>query len=171
MGLAGGEYGVILRRRRLVRMNVTGDVARRSRMIRLPRMSGALRRRRVRFDRTVFFLSDEGFKALDDGRRALRHIGSERVDRTFRALVPRADYERIFSAVDQSLKLVWMVPGAPAYVPIYNYALDKRSEADLPLTGCFRFTTRPGWKRWRRPYPRSATTISLDDPVGGQIRR
>ena len=27
MGLAGSEYGVILQRRRLVRMNVTGDVA------------------------------------------------------------------------------------------------------------------------------------------------
>lgn len=167
MGLAGGEYGVILQRRRLVRMNVTGDVAAPFSYDPIAANVGCASKGSVcSFDRTVFFLSDEGFKALDDGQ-ALRHIGSERVDRTFQARVPRADYERIFSAVDPERKLVyWMVPGAPAYVLIYNYALDKWSEAEFTADGLFPgFTSSTGLETLAATYPDlDAMTISLDDP-------
>ena len=135
-------------------------------MIRLPLNVGcASKTAYCSFDRTVFS-SPTGVQALDDGQ-ALRHIGSERVDRTFQARVPRADYERIFSAVDPERKLVyWMVPGAPAYVLIYNYALDKWSEAEFTADGLFPgFTSSTGLETLAATYPDlDAMTISLDDP-------
>lgn len=167
MGLAGGEYGVILQRRRLVRMGVTGNTTEPFTYDPIAVNVGCASKGSVcSYDRTVFFLSDEGFKALDDGQ-ALRHIGSERVDRTFQARVPATDYERIFSAVDPQRKLVyWMVPGAPAYVLIYNYALDKWGEAEFTADGLFPgFTSSTDLETLAVTYTNLDTmTISLDDP-------
>ena len=167
MGLAGGEYGVILQRQRIVRMTRTGDAAAPFTYDEITSNAGCASKGSVcQSGRTVFFLSDRGFMALDDGQ-ALRPIGSERVDRTFQAKVPAADYERIYSAVDPKAKLVyWMVPGSPAYVLIYNFALDKWSEASFVADGLFSgFTSSTSLEALAVTYPNIDTMpYSLDDP-------
>ena len=167
MGLAGGEYGVILQRQRLVRMTRTGDSKSPFSYDEITSNAGCASKGSVcQSGRTVFFLSDRGFMALDDGQ-ALRPIGSEKVDRTFQAKVSTADYERIFSAVDPKLKLVyWMVPGSPSYVLIYNFALDRWSEGSFIADGLFPgFTSSIDLETLAVTYPDlDAMTISLDDP-------
>ena len=167
MGLAGGEYGVILQRDRLVRMSVTGDATIPFNYDPITENVGCASKGSVcQAGRSVYFLSDRGFMALDDGQ-AIRPIGSERVDRTFQERIARADYERIFSAVDPERKLVyWMVPGAPAWVLIYNFALDKWSEAEFTADGLFPgFTSSIGIDALAVTYTDlDAMTISLDDP-------
>ncbi len=167
MGLASGEYGVILQRQRLVRMNVTGDATAPFSYDPITDNVGCASKGSVcQAGRSVFFLSDRGFMALDDGQ-AVRPIGSERVDRTFQARIPATDYERIFSAVDPQKKLVyWMVPGAPSYVLIYNFALDKWSEAEFSSDGLFPgFSSSIGIDTLAVTYTDiDAMTISLDDP-------
>jgi len=167
MGLAGGEYGVILQRQRLVRMSVTGDATAPFTYDPITDNVGCASKGSVcQAGRTVYFLSDRGFMALDDGQ-ALRPIGSVRVDRTFQSRIPATDYERIFSAVDPQRKLVyWMAPGAPSYVLIYNFALDKWSEAEFTADGLFPgFTSSTGIDDLAVTYTDiDAMTISLDDP-------
>lgn len=167
MGLAGGEYGVILQRQRLVRMSVTGDKTAPFSYDEITTNAGCASKGSVcQAGRTVFFLSDRGFMALDDGQ-ALRPIGSEKVDRTFQAKIAATDYERIFSAVDPEQKLVyWMVPGSPSYVLIYNFALDRWSEGSFIADGLFPgFTSSVSLETLAVTYPNlDAMTISLDDP-------
>jgi hypothetical protein len=168
MGLAGGEYGVILQRRRLVRMNKTGDPD-------LPfeydpiteNVGCASRGSVVQWGRSVFFLSDQGFMALEDGQQ-LVPIGTEKVDRTFQALIPPADYERIFSAIDPVRKLVmWCVPGSPGAIFFYNYELQKWGIANLNIQGVFAaFTSSETLEGVGALFPDlDAMPISLDDPI------
>lgn len=167
MGLAGGEYGVVLQRRRIVRMGKTGDAT-------LPfdydpiteNVGCASKGSVVQWGRSVFFLSDQGFMAFEDGQ-ALVPIGSERVDRTFQALVPPDDYERIFSAIDPVRKLVvWCVPGSPGFLFIYNYELQKWGVAELNVEGVFgAFTSSETLEGVSSANPDlDAMTVSLDDP-------
>ena len=167
MGLAGGEYGIILQRQRVVRMTRTGDTTAPFQYDEISANVGCASKGSVAsYGRTVFFLSDRGFVALDDGQ-IVRPIGSEKVDRTFQSRVPRGDYERIFSAIDPERKLVyWMVPGSPAYVLIYSFALDRWGEASFAADGLFSgFTSSIDLETLAVTYPDlDAMTISLDDP-------
>lgn len=167
MGLAGGEYGVVLQRRRIVRMSKTGEAS-------LPfeydpiteNVGCASKGSVVQWGRSVFFLSDQGFMAFEDGQ-VLVPIGTEKVDRTFQALVPPDDYERIFSAVDPVRKLViWCVPGSPGYLFIYNYELQKWGVAKLNVEGVFSaFTSSDTLEGVSASNPDlDAMTLSLDDP-------
>lgn len=167
MGLAGGEYGVVLQRRRIVRMSKTGDPA-------LPfeydpiteNVGCASKGSVVQWGRSVFFLSDQGFMAFEDGQ-VLVPIGTEKVDRTFQELVPSDDYERIFSAIDPVRKLViWCVPGSPGYLFIFNYELQKWGIAELPVEAVFSgFTSSETLESVSTANPDlDAMTVSLDDP-------
>ena len=168
MGLGGGEYGVILQRRRIVRQSKTGDAT-------LPfeydpiteNVGCASKGSVVQWGRSVFFLSDQGFMAFEDGQ-ALVPIGTEKVDRTFQELVPADDYERIFSAIDPVKKLViWCVPGSPGFLFIYNYELQKWGRARLDIEGVFSaFTSSETLEGVSAIYPDlDAMPVSLDDPV------
>lgn len=167
MGLGGGEYGVILQRQRIVRQSRTGDSA-------LPfeydpiaeNVGCASRGSVVQWNRSVFFLSDQGFMGFEDGQ-TLVPIGAEAVDRTFQALVPPDDYERIHSAVDPVRKLViWCVPGAPGHLFIYNYELKKWGRAEITCDGIFSaFTSSETLEGVSASNPDiDAMTLSLDDP-------
>ncbi len=175
MGLAGGEYGVILQRQRLVRMTRTGDADAPFQFDEItPNVGCASKASVVAVGRTVFFLSDRGFMALEDGQ-AIKPIGSEKVDRTFQSLVPRDDYELLFSAVDPENKLViWCVPGVPGRLWIYNFELDRWSMAILSIDGVFSgFTSSVTLEELAVTYTDlDAMTISLDDPrfSGGNPR-
>lgn len=142
MGLAGGEYGVILQRQRLVRMSRTGDDTAPFQYDEItPNIGCASKASVVQKGRSVYFLSDSGFMALNDGQ-ALTPIGSEKVDREFQKALDRNSYEQIFSALDPVNKLVmWAIPGTPGRIFIYHYELDRWTDAELPLEGIFSGTT------------------------------
>jgi hypothetical protein len=167
MGLAGGEYGVILQRQRLVRMDRTGDATAPFAYNEIsPNFGCACKASIAAVGHDVFFLSDRGFMALANGQQ-LRPIGSEKVDRTFRALVPRDDYERMFSAVDPENKLVmWCIPGSPGSLWIYNFELDKWTTGSLSIEGLFAaFTSSLTLEQVSAVYGNIDTMpYSMDDP-------
>ena len=166
MGLAGGEYGVILQRQRIVRMTRTGDANAPFQYDEIaPNVGCAAKGSVCASQRTVFFLSDRGFMALDDGQ-ALKPIGSEKVDRWFQDRVSRDDYSSIQSAIDPVAKTVtWLVPGSPCLMVIYNWELDRFSTAELALEGIFAaFTSSLTLEAVSALYPDiDAMPYSLDD--------
>ena len=167
MGLAGGEYGVVLQRRRIVRMSKTGDATLPFEYDPITENVGCASKGSVaQWGRSVFFLSDQGFMAFEDGQ-VLVPIGTEKVDRTFQALVPPDDYEGIFSAIDPVRKLViWCVPGTPGSLWIYNYELQKWGRAQISCEGVFSaFTSSETLEGVSAANPDlDAMTVSLDDP-------
>lgn len=174
--IAGGEYGIILQRERIVRMTRTGDSLAPFQFDEISANFGCAAGNTVaQAGRTIFFRSDRGFMALDDGQ-VLKPIGSEKVDRTFDALVQRDALESIHTAVDPQNKLVmWLVPGTPGTLWIYNFELDRWSTAELNAKGLFPgFTTSVGLD----DLPGlgftnlDTMTVSLDDPrfSGGNPR-
>lgn len=167
MGLAGGEYGVILQRQRIMRMTRTGDAAAPFQYDEItPNVGCASKASVVQVGRTVFFLSDRGFMALDDGQ-SLVPIGSEKVDRTFQALTARDDYERMFAAVDPRNKLVfWCIPGSPGALWVYNFELKRWSFGQFAIQGVFSgYTSSMGLEAVSALYPDVDTMpYSLDDP-------
>lgn len=173
MGLAGGEFGVILQRQRLVRMNRTGDAtAPFSYDVISPNVGCASKGSVAQAGRQVFFLSERGFMMLTDGQQ-LTPIGSEKVDRYFQSLVAPEEYDKVFSAVDPRKKLVlWCVPGN--FTLIYHYELDRWSLLDTPLDGIFAgFTTSLTLEAVSALYPNIDTMpYSLDDSrfAGGAPR-
>lgn len=175
MGLAGGEYGIVLQRERLVRITRTGSADTPFQFDEISSNFGCASGATIaQAGRTIFFRSDRGFMALEDGQ-VLKPIGSEKVDRAFEAAVPRDDLDRVFAAVDPQNKLVmWGVPGSPGTLWIYNFELDRWSTARFAFEGIMPgFTNSIGLEDLAVLYPDlDAMTISLDDPrwSGGNPR-
>lgn len=175
MGLASGEFGVILQRGRLVRMSRTGDATVPFQYDVINENIGCASKGSVQqFGNMVFFLSDSGFKMLVSGQE-LKAIGSEKVDRTFASAVPRDDWAKMFSAVDpQSKTVIWCVPGVPGKLWIYNWELDRWSTGSLNIEAVMAgFTSSIDLEALAVTYPNlDAMTISLDDPrwSGGNPR-
>lgn len=138
MGLAGGEYGVILQRQRLVRMSRTGDAEAPFQFDEItPNIGCSSKGSIAQAGRSVFFLSDRGFMACEDGQLPVP-IGNEQVDRDFQSQVPRDEWERLYSAVDPRNTLVWwMLPGNPGKCWIYNWTLQQWSFATFLCDGMF----------------------------------
>lgn len=167
MGVAGGEYGVILQRERLVRADLTGDSDAPFSFAPITDNYGcASTASIVQAGRSVFFLSDRGFVALEDGQ-VVKPIGNEKFDRWFRDIVPRSDWERIYAAVDPRRTLVmWAVPGQPGFVIVYNWALDRATTISLPLDAVFSgYESAIGLEDLDTLYPAGLDSIpySLDD--------
>jgi hypothetical protein len=175
MGIAGGEYGVILQRNRIVRMSRTGDNLAPFQFDEITAEFGCASKASIaQVGRTVFFRSDRGFMALDDGQ-ALRAIGSEKVDRTFDQEVSRDGYESLFAAVDPQNKLVmWMVPGRPATIWVYNFEIDRWTTIRRSLSGMMSgYTANVTLEALAAIYTDiDAMPYSLDDPrfSGGNPR-
>lgn len=168
MGLAGGEYGIILQRSRIVRMTRTGDALEPFQFDEISANFGcASKASIVQAGRTVFYLSDRGFMALDDGQ-APRPIGNEKFDLTFRKLVSPDDYERLWAAVDPENSLVmWVVPGLVGTVWVYNFALEQAATLRMPAQGVFAgFESSVTLEGLDTLYPEGIDSIpySLDDP-------
>lgn len=166
MGLAGGEYGVILQRERLVRMTRSGDSTAPFSYDEISASVGCASRGSVcQLGRTVFFLSDKGFMALEDGQ-TVTPIGVEKVDREFIRQVARDDYDTIYSAVDPQNKVViWCVPGRPGALWVYNYVLKRWSVINFRIEGIFPgYTNSTSLEALAVSSPNiDALTISLDD--------
>lgn len=143
MGIAGGEYGIVFQRERIVRMTRTGDASAPFQFDEISVNYGCADGATIaQSGRTVFFYSDRGFMALDDGQ-VLKPIGSEKVDRSFLRELSRDKLNTLYTAVDPSNKLVfWAIPGTPGKIWIYNFELDRWATAQLNFTGAFPgFTT------------------------------
>jgi len=136
-GLAGGEYGVILQRHSVKRMSYTGDPALPFQFDEIGSNIGCIAKGSVaQHGRLIFFLSERGF-AFTEGTD-VTFIGNEKVDRTFFAMHPRADLDRLCAAVDPRNSLViWAMPGNPGRLWIYNWVLDRFSTATLDIGGLF----------------------------------
>lgn len=138
MGVAGGEFGVILQRQRLVRMSRTGDKDAPFQFDEItPNVGCASKGSVCQHGRSVFFLSDRGFMACEDGQLPVP-IGNEKVDRDFQSQIPRDEWHRIYAAVDPRRTLVsWVVPGNPGKEWIYNWTLQEWSTATYNVDGVF----------------------------------
>lgn len=168
MGGAGGEYGVILQRHRIVRMSRTGDSLAPFQFDEIAANYGCASKASIATaGRTVFYLSDRGFAAVDDGQ-APRLIGNEKFDRTFRASLAPDDYERMWSAIDPENSLVmWGIPGSPGTVWAYNWALDRAGMVKLAFEGIFAgFQSSVTLEGLDALYPSGIDSIpySLDSP-------
>lgn len=138
MGVVGGEYGIILQRQRIVRMSRTGDADAPFTFDEITNNFGcASKASIVAVGRTVFFLSDRGFIALDDGQ-VPRPIGNEKFDRSFRAELGEDAFENVWAAVDpQNTRVMWGIPGNTGTVWAYDWALDKVTTIKMPFQGFF----------------------------------
>ncbi|MBO9624167.1 MAG: hypothetical protein J7500_15775 [Sphingomonas sp.] len=174
-GIAGGEYGVILQRFRLVRMERTGDDKAPFSFAEItPNFGCASAGSIAQAGRTVFFLSDRGFMALEDGQ-SLKPIGNEKFDQTFRDSVSPDDYEKLWAAVDPKRSLVmWGMPGTPGRIWVYNWVLDRASTIEMPFSGFFAgYESSMTLEEVAAVYPNLDTMpYSLDDPrfQGGDPR-
>lgn len=138
MGLAGGEFGVILQRGRLVRMSRTGNADAPFQFDEItPNVGCASKGSVCQHGRSVFFLSDRGFMACEDGQLPVP-IGNEKIDRDFQNQVPRDDWYRLYGTVDPRRTLVsWILPGNPGKEWIYNWTLQEWSMATYQVDGAF----------------------------------
>lgn len=174
-GIAGGEYGVILQRFRLVRMERSGDAKAPFSFPEITSNVGCASSGSIaQAGRTIFFLSDRGFMALEDGQ-SLRPIGNEKFDQTFRDSVSQDDYEKMYSAVDPKRSLVmWGMPGSPGRIWVYNWVLDRASTIEMPFAGLFAgYESSLSLEDVSGLYPDLDTMpYSLDDPrfQGGDPR-
>ena len=165
MGIAGGEYGIIVQRNRVVRMSYTGDPDVPFQFDEISANIGAISRGSiVQAGRLVFFLSDRGFMMCDGNE--VKPIGLERVDRTFFANYARPSLVQMYAAVDPRQNTVgWMMPGRPGLMLLYDWALDKwapiRTNAVAMLSG---FSANTTLEALDAIYPNLDTMpYSLDD--------
>lgn len=166
-GIVGGEYGLIFQRERITRMDITGNADTPFQFSEVSTNFGCSNGATIaQSGRTVFFHSDRGFMAIEDGQ-ALRPIGSETIDRTFEELVGRDNFGNIYSAVDPQNKLVmWGVPGTPGKLYIYNFEQNRWSTATLAFKALVAgFTSSTTLEALAVDYTDlDALTIPLDDP-------
>lgn len=167
MGIAGGEYGIILQRFRIMRMDRTGDSTNPFSFAEVtPNWGCASKASIVQAGRTVFFLSDRGFVALEDGQQA-KPLGNERVDASFAAAISKDDYESLQTAVDPKRTLVaWGVPGTPGTIWMYNWATDRWATIQVAFSGLFSgYSSSLTLEQVSALYPDiDAMPYSLDDP-------
>jgi hypothetical protein len=167
MGLAGGEFGVILQRQRLVRMSLTGDSTAPFQFDEItPNFGCASKGSIAKAGRTVFCLSDRGFIGIDNGQ-SVRPIGNEKFDASFREALGEDDFERVWAVVDPQRTIVaWGIPGVPGRIWIYNWVLDRASVLKLPFDGIFAgFENSQTLEEVSSAYPNIDTMpFSLDDP-------
>lgn len=173
MGLAGGEYGLILQRNRIVRMTYTAD-ENTFQFDTIASNVGCISKGSVvQAGQLVFFLSERGFMVCD-GATQPRPIGNEIVDRTFFAAYSRSDLVNLYAAVDpRNFLVIWSMPGNPGRLWIYNWVQDKWTDGAVSLTGIFSgFTANISIEGVDTLYPGGIDTvpISLDSPIfaGGE---
>jgi hypothetical protein len=167
-GLAGGEYGLIFQRFRIVRMTYVGiptiwqfdEIS--------TNVGSAAPNSIAQAGKLVFFLSHRGF-TMTDGND-VTPIGAERIDRTFLGTYTKQDIDDfMFAAIDPLNHIVkWIMPGKAW---IYNWQLDQWSTETWDIRAAFTgFTAGKTLEELDAIYPSmDDMTPSLDDPrfLGG----
>lgn len=167
MGLAGGEYGIVLQRNAIKRMTYVGAPI----VFQFDAIStniGCMAKGSVaQAGRLVFFLSERGFHICDGND--VTPIGAEKIDRTFFATYSRQDIEAgLYAAVDPRRNVVmWAMPGKPGRIWCYSWTLDRWSTIDIDLSLVFSgFTANVGLDAIDGLYGNlDAVPGSLDDPA------
>ncbi|MCW2405036.1 hypothetical protein M2336_001665 [Sphingobium sp. B1D7B] len=167
MGLAGGETGLILQKRSIKRATYTGDGVTWWQFDEISRDIGCMAKGSVaQAGQTVFFLSEQGFKATD--RNTVIPIGQDKIDRYFFQTYSRADIDRIQAAVDpRSTTVIWAMPGTPGRLWAYNWTLARWTTLDIGNLGVFSgFTSNIAIDAVDAVFPDGIDTIpiSLDSP-------
>lgn len=171
MGLAGGEYGLILQRYAVRRMSYTGDSADPWQFDEISSNYGCLAEGSViQAGRMVFFYSDRGF-VMSDGND-VKPIGVERVNKTFRDTYSDAEIRAMWSAHDPVRTLaIWVMPFK---LWIYNWTLDRWAVASMDVTAAFTsFSQAVSIDELDAIYgDLDSIGLSLDDPrfAGGEPR-
>lgn len=166
-GIAGGEYGVIVQRSRVVRMTYTGDADIPFQFDEISANIGAVSKGSIaQAGRMIFFLSDRGFQMCDGNE--VKAIGFQRVDDTFSKLYPRQALETMWTAIDPRRNVVaWLVPGSPGLILLYDWVQDRWSNIRMNAIGLFSgFSANISLEALDILYPDGIDSIpySLDDP-------
>lgn len=168
MGLAGGEYGLILQRRAIKRLSYVGAPL----VFQIDEISsnvGCMAKGSVaQAGRLVFFLSERGF-FYTDGNDTIP-IGDEKFNRWFFGRFSRSDIENgLTAAVDPRANVVyWTMPGSPGVVLVYHITLQRASYLQLAVKAVFDgFTANVSLEALDALYPSGIDSIpvSLDDPM------
>jgi len=133
-GITGGEFGLILLEKAVVRMSYVGSPLF-FQFDTISRNVGCIEGGSVaQYSGTTYFLSDDGFYACNG--QSLVGIGSEKVDRFFFKNANIGDIDSISAAVDPERNLVmWNytnISGGRSLL-IYNFETQKWSEADTDV--------------------------------------
>lgn len=133
MGLAGGEYGIILQRNAIKRMDRADETLVFSFSAISPNVGCMSKGSVAQAGRLVFFLSERGFMLCDGSD--VRPIGSEQVDNWFFEQYGREDVAAITSAVDPRRHMVaWAMPDR---IIFYNWAMQRWGTIKVPVSGLF----------------------------------
>jgi hypothetical protein len=127
-GITGGEFGIVLLERSVVRMTYVGAPL----FFQFDTLTSALgcyeSRSVVRYGAITYFLSDDGFY-MTDGQQ-VKPIGSERVDRWFYDICDPSKFDQMSAAVDPVNKTVsWCFSDIfnNKQLLVYNWSTDKWS--------------------------------------------
>lgn len=167
MGLAGGEYGIILQKNAIKRATyVGGDLV--FQFDEISSNIGCMAKGSVaQAGKLIFFLSERGFMLCDG--QTVTPLGVEKVDRTFFGTYSRQDIARISCAVDpQSTTVIWAMPGSPGRLWAYNWTLQRWSSIALASSAVFSgFSANVSLAELDVLYPLGLESIpySLDDPI------
>lgn len=162
MGIAGGEYGLILQRFGITRMSYTGDENNPWQFDQISSEFGCNAEGSViQAGDLVFFRSDRGFVRLQGGQIA--SIGDERVDRLFRNTYNPDELRKMSSCADPERTLAfWAMPGR---IFCYNWSLDRWTDWSIPVKAVFpSFTANVTLEQLDALYPGGLDSIpySLD---------
>jgi hypothetical protein len=131
-GIIGGEYAIVLQENRITRWSFTGttDIWQVDEVA--TDIGCTLPKSLATVGRISFFWSNRGFQAFDG--TTLKPIGTEKVDRTFQALLDRNYVDYVSAVIDpvRSLYLV-TVPSSnpPSTTLAYNYVEDAWTTAPI----------------------------------------
>lgn len=167
--LVGGEYGVLLTDRSVIRATYVGvegglDIIWQFDQISAETgimASGSL----CNVGRLVFFLSERGFMMCDGNE--VTPIADEKFNRWFFRTYSRQDISKIWAAIDPRYSLaLWAMPGTPGRIIAYNWVLKKATVFQINVTGLFTgYTSGISLDDLDAIYGNlDAIPISLDDP-------
>ena len=134
-GLTGGEFGLVLMERSIVRMTYIGAPL----FFQFDTLTKSLgcyeSRSVVQYGSMTFFLSDDGFYVCDG--QQVKPIGSERVDRWFYSVVDPNLMTQMSAAVDPINKTVtWCFTDTfgQKQLLVYNWAVDKWTHGETTVS-------------------------------------
>lgn len=167
MGLAGGEYGIVLQKNAVKRMTYQGGEVIFS-FDEIASNVGCMAKGSVaQAGRLVFFLSERGFMLCDGNDVA--PIGEEQVNATFFRTYSRQDIVAgIYAAVDPARHLVmWSMPGTPGLIWCYNWVLKRWTQIETNVRFVFSgFTANVSIEAIDARYGNlDAVPVSLDDAM------
>jgi len=138
-GITGGEFGLVLMERTIVRMSYIGSPL----FFQFDTISRNLGCREgnsvTKYGNTTYFLSNEGFYSCDG--QSVKAIGNQKIDNWFYTYADPASFDTMSATVDPILKIVlWnfktltaSVYGGGRLLLIYNWQIDKWSFAETDV--------------------------------------